>query len=225
MPFCPRCGSQVSEDAQYCPNCGAPLGKPEPTTTSPTPEARAPAARSFFGRIYGAAALDTSVYEEVEADRTATTQALLVVILASISQGIGTALSNWRSGPTRAGVGFFEGLFQALLLWAIWSFVTYFVGTRLFGGRATYGELLRTIGFANSPNLLGIFTFIPILGGILSFALWIWALAAMIIAVRQALDFSTGKAIMTCIVGFIAAVVLLIIVAIILAIPLILFNL
>jgi hypothetical protein len=171
--------------------------------------------------------LDTSVYEEVEADRTATTQALLVVVLASVSQGIGRALSNMLRGfgPTRVGVGFFEGLLAALLLWLVWSFITCFVGTRLFNGRATYGELLRTIGFANSPNLLGIFTFIPILGGLLSFALWIWALAAMIIAVRQSLDFSTGQAIMTCIVGLVAAIVLFVITAIILAVPIILFNL
>jgi len=171
--------------------------------------------------------LDASLYEEVEADQTATTQALYVVLLASVSHGIGTAISQGLRGPGAAGVGigFFGGLVSALLLWLVWSFITYFVGTRAFGGRATYGELLRTIGFANAPNLLGIFTFIPILGGLLSFALWVWALVAMIMAVRQALDFSTGKAILTCVVGFIGAVVLFAIVAIILAVPFILFNL
>jgi len=95
MPFCPKCGSQVSEDAQYCPNCGTLIGKPEPPSAPPTPEiAKASVARSFFGRIYGAALLDASVYEEVEADRTATTQALLAVLLGSVSQGIGRALSG-----------------------------------------------------------------------------------------------------------------------------------
>jgi len=218
MPFCPKCGSKVPEDAQYCPNCGAPIGKPEPPTVQPVPTAaEAPPTRGLFERVYRAAMLDPLLYDEVEADEAATTQALAVVVIASISQGIGSALSHGLRG-------FFGGLVSALVAWLLWSFITYLVGTRVFDGRATYGELLRTIGFAHSPNLLAILTFIPFLGGLISFALWVWGLVAMIVAVRQALDFSTGKAVMTCIVGFIAAMLVLVIAAFFLAIPLILFN-
>ena len=72
---------------------------------------------------------------------------------------------------------------------------------------ATYGQLLRCIGFSDSPLVLGILGFIPLVGWIIGFVASIWALVAMIIAVRQALDFSTVRAIATCIVGFIVLLV------------------
>jgi hypothetical protein len=100
-----------------------------------------------------------------------------------------------------------SGLILSLVGWLIWSFITYIIGTKIFGGIATYGELLRTIGFADAPGILLIFSFIPLLGGVLSFIIGIWGLVAMAIAVRQALDFSTTNAILTCIVGFIAYLV------------------
>ncbi|UCH38394.1 MAG: YIP1 family protein [Candidatus Bathyarchaeota archaeon] len=168
-----------------------------------------------------AARLDASLYEEVEADKTATTQALTVVTLSSICSGIGTAISQALAGQglPGIGIGLIGGLLTALLVWAVWSFITYFVGTYVFGGTASSGELLRTIGFSDSPGVLLIFSFIPILGGIISVAVWVWGLVAMIIALRQALDFSTGKAVLTCIIGWIAGIILLVVIGVFLAIP------
>jgi hypothetical protein len=168
-----------------------------------------------------AARLDVSLYEEVEADERATTQALIVVILSSICAGIGTAIREaiMGHGPGSIGIGLVEGLVSALVFWFIWSFVTYFIGTKVFSGRASFGELLRTIGFSNSPGVLLILTFIPILGGLISFGVWIWQLMSMVVAVRQALDFTTGKAILTCIVGLIVGIILLVIIGIFIAIP------
>ena len=102
-------------------------------------------------------------------------------------------------------------MITALIGWFIWSYITYFIGTRLFKGpktKATYGELLRCIGFSNSPGTLRILSFIPIVGVIIAFVAGLWSLVAMVIAVRQALDFSTGRAIATCIVGFIVLLVI-----------------
>jgi hypothetical protein len=171
--------------------------------------------------------LDPTLYEEVEADETATTQALTVVILASICSGIGTAIHEALTGhgAVGIGIGLFGGLFMALIGWGVWSFITYFVGSNIFGGTATYGELLRTIGFSDAPGVLHIFSFLPYVGWLISSAAWLWGLVAMVIAVRQALDFSTGKAVITCIVGWIAAIILLVIIGIVLAIPFILFGL
>jgi hypothetical protein len=168
-----------------------------------------------------AARLDPSLYEEVEADDTATTQALLVVILSSVSSGIGTAISTALAGHGggTVGVGLIGGLLSAFIGWAAWSFITYFVGTKVFGGTASFGELLRTLGFSNSPNVLLILSFIPILGGFISFAVWVWGLIAMIVAVRQALDFTTGKAVLTCIVGWIVAIILGAVIGALLVIP------
>jgi len=160
-----------------------------------------------------AAKLDSSLYEEVEKDTTATNQAILVVVIASVFSGIGSAVGGPMGG---LAVGLVVGVITALVGWFIWSFITYFIGTRVFKGpqtEATYGQLLRCIGFSDSPLLLGILGFIPLLGGIISFIASIWALVAMIIAVRQALDFSTGRAIATCIVGFIVLIIISAVVA------------
>jgi hypothetical protein len=169
-----------------------------------------------------AAKLDASLYEEVEADEGATTQAIIVVILSSVCSGIGTAIGSALAGHGTGaiGIGLFGGLVSALIGWFIWSFITYFVGTNVFGGMASFVELLRTIGFSNAPGVLLLFSFVPILGGLISAAVWIWSLVAMVVAVRQALDFSTGKAILTCIVGWVVTIVLLIVLGILLAIPL-----
>ena len=155
---------------------------------------------SFKKRIIRAATLDAAVYEEVEADRDAIGQAVGVVVLASIAGGIG---SIWRVGPG----GIVTGTITALLLWLFWAFLTYIIGTKLLPEpqtKASYGELLRTIGFSSAPGMIRVLGIIPGLSGIVFFLAGIWMLATMIIAVRQALDYeSTWRAVGVCIVGWI----------------------
>jgi hypothetical protein len=155
--------------------------------------------RSFIDRMVGAAKLDVSVYEEVEADGSATAQAAAVVALAAIASAIG----SW--GDDNA-IG---GLIGALIGWAIWAAITYFIGAVVFKGTATWGELLRTLGFAQSPGLLAIVGLIPLLGGLARFIIFIWILVAGIIAIRQALDISTGKAVAVAILGWLALMIVM----------------
>lgn len=220
MSYCIKCGGMIPETAQFCPNCGTAV-KIEPIPDKKTYTQPAPGSSHLFDRMVRAARLDASLYEEVEIDESATTQALTVVILSSICSGVGTAISQALTGQglPGIGIGLLGGLFTALLVWFVWSFIIYFVGTSVFGGTASFGELLRTIGFSDSPGVLLLFSFIPILGGLVSFAVWIWGLIAMTIAVRQALDLSTGKAILTCVIGWIAGIILLVVIGIFLAIP------
>lgn len=160
-------------------------------------------------RMLRAARLESELYEEVERDLSATSQALTVVVIVAIASGIGNALGQILAGrPGAAVTGFIGGIAIAVLSWAIWSGLAYIIGTRLFGGVATYGECLRTIGFANSPGVLNVLSFIPVLGGIVAFVVGIWMLVATIVAMRQALDITTGKAVLTAIVGFLVYVVL-----------------
>ena len=226
MPYCSKCGSTIPEAAQFCSACGAPVKK-EVLDASPTYAQPKTLSTSLFDRMIRAARLDVTLYEEVEADNTATGQALIVVLLSSICSGIGTGISEALAGHGSSGisVGLFGGLFSAFIVWLAWSYITYFVGTQVFGGSASFSELLRAIGFADSPRVLLIFSFVPILGRLLSFAVWIWGLVAMVVAVRQALDFSTGKAVLTCIVGWIAALILLVIIGIFLALPFLIIGL
>ena len=164
-----------------------------------------PGTNSFLQRLIGAAALDTAIYEEVEADRGATGQAFAVVIGSSLAAGIG---ARGLGGTSPANIAFISMV--ALLAWAAWAVVTFQIGGRLLPEpqtRVDVGELLRTIGFAATPGLLRVFGVLP--GVTLPvFAITaVWMLAAMIVAVRQALDYtSTGRAIAVCVLGWTLAI-------------------
>lgn len=152
-------------------------------------------------RMIKAAMLDAGVYEELERDTTATTQAFLVVLVVSFLSALGGAAAN-IGRPGQAITMLIGAMVAAVIGWVIWSFVTYWVGTAIFKGTATPGELLRTIGFAYTPNVLGVFSFVPCFGPLVALAGSIWSLVAGVVAVRQALDFDTGKAIITVVIGW-----------------------
>jgi len=160
---------------------------------------------NFANRIIRAARLDVALYEEVEADKSALGQAMGVVVLSSIAAGIGSA--------SKAGLlGMLIGVVVALVGWYIWAYLTYFIGTRLLPEpqtKADHGELLRTIGFSSSPGLIRVLGIIPVMRSIVFPIAAIWMLVAMIIAVRQALDYnSTLRAIGVCVIGWIVQIVL-----------------
>ena len=162
---------------------------------------------SFTERMIGAAKLDVHVYEEVETDTGATSQAMGVVLLASLAGGIGSV------GLGTGGLGsFIIGAIAALIGWGSWAFVTYIIGTRLLPEpqtRADVGELMRTLGFAQSPGLLRIFGSLPIVGPLVLSLIQIWLLVAMVVAVRQALDYhSTFRAVGVCLAGWVLATVI-----------------
>lgn len=165
---------------------------------------------TFTERMMGAATLDVHTYEEVEADTTATTQAMGIVVLSSIAQGIGSLALG-------GGAGFVAGAMGALIGWFIWAFLVYIIGTKMLPEpqtRSNLGELLRTTGFSASPGLLRVLGIIPFIGGLIMVAVSIWMLIAMIIAVRQALDYqSTGRAVGVCLIGWFVMVVILLMVA------------
>ncbi len=171
-------------------------------------------------RMIRAAKLEVHLYEEVEADAKATPQAMWVVVITSLAGGLGTA----GSGLIRDGAGpmvgaLILGTLVALAAWVIWASLTYWIGTTLFRGpktSATVGELLRTIGFSATPGVIRVLGVVPALYEIAFIVAGLWSLVAMVIAVRQALDFSTGRAIGTCLAGwvvqglFLAALLLMI---------------
>ena len=172
----------------------------------------------FVERMVRAAKLEAPLYEEVEADVTATNQALLVVVLGAVASGIGAAIgAAMATGPTTGNPGgsLIGGVISALIGWAVWSYVLYFVGTRFMGGTATYGELLRTLGFSESPSLLLILSFIPVLGGLLSFVVGIWVLVAGFIATRQALDLDNVKTLITIALGIVAVAIVVVVLSVI----------
>jgi hypothetical protein len=164
---------------------------------------------TFIERMLGAAKLDPRVYEEIEADRTATPQALAVVVLASVAGGI-------SMGEGVRGLVF--GTVAGLVGWAIWAWLIYFIGSRWLpepDTRADMGELLRTIGFATSPGILRVAGLVPLIGPIVFVVASVWTLAAVVVAVRQALDYrSTGRAIGVCLIGWLVQVAILVLVGV-----------
>ena len=150
----------------------------------------------------GAAKLDVGIYEEVEADGTATRQAMGVVLMSSVAAGIGSL---------SLGTGVIAGAVAALLSWVIWAFLTYLIGTRLLPEpqtQADMGQMMRTLGFAQSPGVLRIFGGIPGIGPLVLGVVSVWMLVAMVIAVRQALDYTTTwRAVVVCVVAWLAVII------------------
>jgi hypothetical protein len=156
---------------------------------------------SFMDRMLRAAKLEVALYEEVEADKSALPQAMGVVVLASIASGLGSiGLGATGPGPMLLGI------IASLASWYIWAYLTYFIGTRFFPEpqtKADHGELLRTIGFSSSPGLIRVLGVIPGLATVVFAVASIWMLVAMVIGVRQALDYkSTWRAVGVCILGW-----------------------
>lgn len=154
---------------------------------------------SLVDRMRGAAALDSSTYNEVENDLQATGQAGIVVAMAAVSAAIG--------GAGMGGRGIISGLVAALLGWALAAGVTYLIGTRLFGGTATWGEMLRVLGFAQAPGILYALGILPGVGRLIAFAISVWIAIANYIAIREGLDLAPGRAILAALVSWLAMLV------------------
>lgn len=160
----------------------------------------------FVDRVIRAAKLDGNLYEEVEADKSALGQAMAVVVISSVAAGVGMI--------DEAGLGgIFMGAVAALIGWYIWAYLTFLIGTRLLPEPQTsadYGELLRTIGFSSAPGVIRVLGIFPVLEGIVFFVASIWMLVAMVVAVRQALDYSgTLRAVGVCAIGWVIQVVIM----------------
>lgn len=159
---------------------------------------------TFLGRVTGAALLNPAIYEEVEADRSATVQAMGVVLLSSLAAGVGVL------GPVGARPAALAGIsLLAFAVWAVWALLTFEIGTRIFPAprtQADVGQLLRTIGFASAPGILRVAGVIPGTQTVVFAVTAVWMLMSMIVAVRQALDYtSTARAFAVCALGWVLA--------------------
>jgi len=152
---------------------------------------------TFPQRAISAARLEVPVFEEIEADRSATGQALIIVVASSLAAGIGLTSSLYNAPVLHR-------VMLALLLWVFWAISTYIVGVYVMPEPQTstsVGELLRTIGFAASPGILRILGIVPGIGGLIYIISTVWMLVAMVIAIRQALDYkSTARAVVVCVI-------------------------
>ena len=172
-------------------------------------------------RMFRAAMLDPLVFDEIKEDRNATTQAVQVVIIVGVI-GVISSLVQLLNTPAESGVevsvstNIATSVATAVLGWLLWAFLAYLLGTGVFGGTASYLQMLRAIGFAQSPSVISILSvplvFIPaagaVLGGLLGLAAALWVLIVDVIATRQTLGISTGKATIITVIIAVAMIVI-----------------
>ncbi len=160
---------------------------------------------SLTERMVGAMQANVATFEEVEKDPNALNQAVMVILIAAVASLIGNIFRNGLSGGLVALVGTFIG-------YGVWTVLVVLIGTKLMpepSTKADFAEGFRVIGFAASPGVFNVLAIIPFLGVLISFVISIWMLVVMVIAVRTVLDYtSTGRAIVVCLIGFIAYIIL-----------------
>jgi hypothetical protein len=167
-------------------------------------------------RIVRAIRLDWTVFREIAQDRNAMKEAAIIVLVVTFLSALGGAggLLIAKVDAGTAILGFFvDWLVNGVLIgWIGWSILTYLVGTILFKGQTDVQAMMRVLGYATAPRLLGLFSFIPCIGWLIAIAGWILSLIAGIIAIREAMDFETGNAIVTVLISWIAAFVIALII-------------
>lgn len=152
----------------------------------------------LLDRLIGVFILDADAFEEIEANTNATLQAAVVVAVVAVLTSFGSSVET-----TNFAGGFLTTLVWALASWFIWAGLTYFIGTSLFDGKSDLGQMLRVLGFAQAPLILGVFGFVDPIGPLIDFAGGVWSLIAGFIAVRQGLDLENSQALITVVAGWI----------------------
>lgn len=174
-----------------------------------------PATQSASGglidRMIGVATLREPVFRDIEHDTDATPQALVVVLIATIAAAIG--------GANEGQGGIFAQAIAAIVGWIVFSLAAFYVGSRLFATaqtEVTLGQVLRLVGFAQTPKILSILGFIPVLGWLIGAVAWIWFLVVAVYALKEAFDFQMDRAVMTAVVSLILVFVVTLVIGLIL---------
>jgi hypothetical protein len=151
----------------------------------------------MLDRIMRAIRLDPTLYREVADDESKINEAAIIVIIVSVISALGVLI-----GSENGLMAFIFQVLNSLLFgWVLWAAVSYFVGANMFQGRSSVNEMLRVLGYANAPRLLGFFSFIPCVGWLIALAGWVLSIAAGVIAIRESMEFDTGKAVITAVIG------------------------
>jgi len=157
----------------------------------------------MIDRILRAIRLDKSLYREVADQPSLTSEGALIAVGVALISSLGML----GAGP-RAAFAYLAQVANSLLFgWVLWSLVAYFVGTQFFKGRSSVEEMLRVLGYANAPRLLGLLGFIPCIGWLFALAGWVLSLIAGVIAIREAMEFETSDAIITSLISFMLFIV------------------
>ena len=174
---------------------------------------------NLIQNMISAAKLDVNFFNAVEHDESKNQEALTVVIIAAVASALGNGIGGiFANGFVGGIIGAIFGLLMVIAGYYIWSYLTFYIGTKFFGGEADVGEVLRTFGYSYSPQVLGILAFIPCIGWGIALVAGIWSLVAGVVAIREAMDFDTGKAILTAAIAWVIMTVLFMIIGMVVGI-------
>jgi hypothetical protein len=168
---------------------------------------------NLIQNMISAAKLDVNFFNAVEHDESKNGEALTVVIIAAVASALGNGIGGIFSNGIVGGLmGALFGLLMVIVGYYLWSYLTHFIGVKFFNGEAEVGEVLRTFGYSYSPQVLTVLAFIPCVGWAIALIAGIWSLVAGIVAIREAMDFDTGKAVLTALIAWVIMIVLFLIV-------------
>jgi hypothetical protein len=156
----------------------------------------------MLDRVLRAVRLDPTLYREVAADDRLMGEAALIVLAATLLSAIGTGIGS-RSWVLGFGAELINGF---LIGWLLWAVIANLVGD-FIGGRSQLSEMVRALGYANAPRFVGVLGFLPCVGPIFRLAAWLLTIAAGVVAIREAMDFDTFKALVTAVIGLAAYII------------------
>lgn len=144
--------------------------------------------QSLLDRIAGVIRLESWVFRDIAGDPNATWQAVLVVALAALANGIG------RLGGGLGGL--LGGILSALVGWGVFCIAAWLIGQRVAPWSApTPSRLVRLVGFAQAPKLLAVFGFLPLVGWFFGAVAALLFLVVAIVALRIAFEIDFVRAI------------------------------
>jgi len=165
----------------------------------------------MIDRIMRVIKLDFPVFKEIEADPNATSEAAIIVVVVTLISALGSGMAM----PHRFFAAFVSEILSGVVGWVVWAAVVYFLGKSMFAGKGTLEGLLRVLGYASAPRLLGILAVIPCVGWLGTLAGVILSLIMGFMAIREGLDLDTTQALIVTVVGWIALVIVSIFFAIV----------
>jgi hypothetical protein len=154
----------------------------------------------FFRRFVGALVLDAGAFEDIESDRRAAMQSVVIVMAVCAAAGVGAL------GLGAGIAGFITGALLVLGAWLVWAAAVVTFGTIAMPERDTSSnlpELLRVLGFAAAPGVFIAFAALRPAAPVVLAIVAVWMIAAAVTGVRQALDYrSTVRAVAVCVAAW-----------------------
>jgi len=123
--------------------------------------------QGLVNRLVRLARLDTTVFDEVRLDASATVPSVIVAVVATFLAGFGGWLWWVMSSDFDTGSGqvliksAILGSIFAIAMWVVWVLLVYVILTQVFRAQADEQQLERTMGMAAAPLGLTILMFIP----------------------------------------------------------------